>query len=268
MLKKLTPVISVSFSAKLWNMLTDHDARYLYLELRDEQAHQAHFAAYHLAEKKIAWQDLHFDESWWIGMRAADQEVLVFHTFDDTENPEKKSYFAIRADTREVIWKSDSLQVLDIKNGYIYGYEQQEDDIIYKYQAVESGTEKSLPKEDTLAELQNISVENKYIRHPFHYTEDETYFETVRKFILEYLNQRPIRGCEYLEYQQLIIVSYYIEENKALANYLLVVDEEGALQLHEKMDDQLSQIGWGTFMIIRDQLIFIKRKRELVSYAM
>ncbi|WPP48504.1 DUF4905 domain-containing protein [Catalinimonas niigatensis] len=259
---------SVSFPAKIWNLLTDHDAHYLYIELRDEEAHQVSFAAYRISEKKMTWQGLSFEENWWIGMCAADQDVLVLHTFEDTDNPEKKSYFAIHADTCQIIWESETLQVLDIKNGYIYGYERQQDETVYKCQAVKDYSEKWLSKEDALAELQNISIENKYIHQPFHYTEDEAYFETVRKFVLEYLNQRPIKGCEYLAHQQLIFVSYYIEEDKALANYLLVIDQEGTLQLHEKLDDQLSQIGWGTFMIVRDQLMFIKRKRELVSYAM
>jgi hypothetical protein len=74
-------------------------------------------------------------------------------------------------------------------------------------------------------------------------------------------------GCEYLDESGLIFISYYMEEDKALANYLLVVDTEGALLLHEKLDDQLSHIGLGTFMLVRDQLIFIKQKRELLSYA-
>lgn len=266
--KKLTHAFSVSFSAKIWNLLTDHEAHYLYLELRDEEAHQVSFAAYRLVEKKLIWQNLSFDENWWVGMSAADQDVLLLHTFEDTDNPDKKAYFAIHSGNCQTIWKSKHLQVLGIRNQQIYGYENKDDDIFYKCYSIQDNKEKTLSTEDALAELQKVSVENKYIRQPFHYTEDEAYFETVRKFVLEYLNQQPLRGCEYLEYQQLIFISYYIQENKALANYLLVVDEEGTLQLHEKMDDQLSHIGWGTFMIIRDQLIFIKRKRELVSYAL
>ncbi len=266
--KKLNAAFSVSFSANIWNMLADHDAHYLYLELRNEEAHQVSFAAYHIAEKRMLWQGLSFDESWWIGMTAADRDVLVFHTYEDTENPEKKAYFAIRTDTRQLIWESKSLQVSGIKNNRIYGYEQNEEDKAYKYFALDNGSEKSLSNADASAALQSIAVENIYIRHPFRYSEEDAYFETVRKFLLEYLNQKPLKGCEYLEHQQLIFISYYIKEASALANYLLVVDQEGALQLHEKLDDQLSQQGLGTFMIIRDQLIFIKGKRELVSYAM
>jgi hypothetical protein len=265
--KKLIPAFSISFSAKIWNMLTDHEAHHLYLELRDEEAHQVSFAAYQMAGKEMLWQHLEFEESWWIGMSVADQDTLILHTFEDSENPEKKSFFALDVNSQQVIWESESLQVMDIKDQKIYGYEKEKNNTLYKCFSLHNNTEKKLSKEEALTELQKFSVENKYIRHPFHYTENDTYFETVRKFVLEYLNLQAIRGCEYLEYQQLIYISYYIQENKSLANYLLVIDEEGTLQLHEKLDDQLSQIGLGTFMIIRNQLIFIKRKRELVSYA-
>ncbi|MDF9800099.1 hypothetical protein OKW21_005362 [Catalinimonas alkaloidigena] len=265
--KKLISVFSISFSAKIWNLLTDHDAHYLYLELRDEEAHQVSFAAYQLTKKEMVWQDLRFKESWWIGMSVADQDILVLHTFENSDNPDEKSFLAFDVNTQQIIWESENLQVIDVKNRKIYGYEKVEGDTVYKCISLEDEAEKEISKEEAFAALQNFSVENKYIRHPFHYTEEDAYFETVRKFVLEYLNLQPIKGCEYLEHQQFIYISYYIQENKALANYLLVIDKEGTLQLHEKMDDQLSQLGLGTFMIIRNQLMFIKRKRELVSYA-
>jgi hypothetical protein len=248
-------------------MLADHEALHLFLEIRDETAHQVSFSAYALEARKLLWQNQRFEEDWWIGMTAADQDALILHTFEDTENPEKKAFFAVRSSSGEVMWKSGRLQVMDVYQQHIYGFEREEDETLYKGISIETNQEKSLSLDEVAQALKEVSGENKYIRHPFHYTEEEAYFKTVSQFIQQYLNQSPLRACEYLEHHKSIFISYYIEEGKALANYLLVVDEEGELQLHEKLDDQLSQPGLGTFMIIRDQLVFIKRKRELLSYA-
>ncbi|WKN32799.1 DUF4905 domain-containing protein [Porifericola rhodea] len=259
---------TTSFSAKIWNMLTDHDAHYLYLEIRDEEEHQVSFAAYALSQQKLLWRNLSFEENWWIGMQAADKDVLVFHTYEDSDNPEKKAHFAIDIRSQQPVWSSALLQVLDVHDQVIYGYELNADDKkAYKYLSLKDHAENTIDEKEISIALQNISVENKYIRHPFHYTEEEAYFATVRTFVQTYMNLQVYKGCEYLEHADLIFISYYIQESSALANYLLVIDQNGTLQLHEKLDDQLSQIGIGTFMIIRDQLIFIKRKRELVSYA-
>lgn len=265
--KKLKLVFSFSSPAKIWNLLTDHEARYLYLELRDEGAHQVSFAAYDITGQKLLWDDLRFEENWWIGMSAADAKLLVLHTFEDSENPEVKSFFAIDNTSQKVIWQNTDFQVMGVSEGCLYGYIRKNETTFYKSLSPETKRQQNLSLEEVEQSLTEISGENKYIRQPFHYTEEDAHFETVSHFVQHFLNIRPVQVCEYLEYRSLILISYYVEEAKALANYLLVVDTEGVLLLHEKLDDQLEHVGMGTFMLIRDQLIFIKKKRELLSYA-
>lgn len=265
--KKLNPVFSFSSPAKIWNLLTDHEARYLYLELRDEEAHQVSFAAYDLDNHKLCWDDLRFEEDWWIGMSAADAHLLVLHTYEDSDNPEVKSFFAIDNASREIVWQDSDLQVMDVYRGQLYGFVRKDTSTVYKSVSLKTKQQQNLSPEEVEHALAELSAENKYIRHPFHYMEEDTYFETVSRFVQHYLNRQPKLGCEYLDENGLIFISYYMEEDKALANYLLIVDTEGALLLHEKLDDQLSHIGLSTFMLVRNQLIFIKQKRELLSYA-
>ncbi|MFP4092432.1 MAG: DUF4905 domain-containing protein, partial [Cyclobacteriaceae bacterium] len=258
---------SFSFTGKIWNLLTDHDARYLFLELRDEEAHQVSFAACLLSEQRLLWQDLTFSEPWWLGLSAADADVLIFHEFEDTQTPEKKSYFALDVLQQEVCWKSQHLQVIDIRYPWVYGFESVGDETHFRKVSLHGDAEKYLSHKEAHLELRKFSTENKYIRHPFHYTEEDAYFETVSGFILHFLNLNPLKGCEYLEYEGKIFISYYIAEDKALANYLLVLDQEGKPLLHEKMDDQLSQVGLDTFFIAHHHVLFVRHKRELLSYA-
>ncbi len=265
--KKLKSAFSFSSSAKIWNLLTDHAARYLYLELRNEEAHRVSFAAYDLEVKKLLRDDLQFTEDWWVGMSAADNNLLVLHTFEDNENPAIKSFFAIDNRTQEVIWQDSELQVMDVRGESLFGFVRKDGNIHYKSFPVETNSQQNLSLEEVEHAIAADFAENKYIRQPFHDMEEDAHFETVSRFVQHHLKCWPLQACEYLEHEGLISISYYVEEGKALANYLLVVDTEGELLLHEKLDDQLSHIGLGTFMLVREQLIFIKQKRELLSYA-
>ncbi len=265
--KKLKSAFSFSSTVKIWKLLTDHEAHYLYLELRDEEAHQVSFAAYDLQARELLWDDLHFEEDWWVSLSVAEGQLLVLHTYEDSDNPEVKSFFAIHNDTKKVVWQDQRLQVLNVYQGKLYGFIKEDTATSYKSISLETNDQHNLSDEETARVLERASAENKYIRHPFHYVEEDAYFGTVSRFVQHYLNQQIKVGCEYLDENGLIFISYYMEEDKALANYLLVLDKEGELLLHEKLDDQLVHIGLGTFMLARNQLIYVKQKRELLSYA-
>jgi hypothetical protein len=265
--EKLKQAFSFTFTGKIWNLLTDHEARYLFLELRDEEAHQVSFAACLLSEQRLLWEALSFDEPWWLGMSAADADTLVLHTFEDSQTPEQKSYFAMDVLSRQVIWRGRELQVMDIRYPWLYGFIRHEDEKHYLQVSIEDRTEKQLSPGTLAQQLDRLFAENKYIRRPFHYTEEEAYFETVSSFISTYLNRHALEGCEYLQHQGRIFISYYVEEDKALANYLLVLSAEGELLLHEKLDDHLSRVGLGTFFIAHHYLLFVRHKRELLAYA-
>lgn len=246
-------------------MLADPAARFLFLEIRDEDSHQVSFAAIDLEAERLIWDRVTFEESWWIGATATDGKVLVLHTYQDSQNPEHKSYFAIDVKSRQMVWQSDNFQVLGIKGEWLSGYEKEDDLRQYKQVSIRNHSQKLLSAEE---ERRVLAAENKNMHYPFHYTEAQPYFETVKQFIIQYTNTSPLKGCEYLEYKDYILISYYIQENNALANYLIVIDTEGHLVLQETLDHHLTQIGLGTFFIAREKLILIKEKSRLISYAL
>lgn len=265
--KKLKLIFSFTFPAKIWNLLIDQRAAVLYLELRDEEKQQASFAAYALKGHQLLWEGQCFEENWWIGMSAADAGGLVMHTYDSSENPEEKSFFVLDSHSQQVVWQAPAFQVLGIHGSILFGFSKKEGSAHYQRIALGTQQQQSLSPQELEELLAIVSAENKYIRRPFHYTEDDTYFSTVSRFVQNYLNLKPRLVCEYLEYGPHMFISYYVDEDQALANYLLVINQEGDLRLHEKLDDHLPNPGLGTFMCVHDQLIFIKQKRALLSYA-
>lgn len=253
------------FEGAIWNMLADPVARYLVLEIRSEAQHQVSFAMVDLESDTLVWQDVTFEEPWWIGATATDGATVVFHIYQDSQNPQSKRYFAVDVASRRQVWHSDTFQVMGIEGNDLLGFEKQEKDRAYKLISFGDRKEIFMSKEDVERLLPG---ENKNLHYPFHYIETQPHFETVKQFIIHYTNTKPVQGCEYLEYKNLILISYYIQESSALANYLLVIDGEGQLYLQEVLDTNLSQIGLGTFFIANDKLVLIKEKNQLISYAL
>ncbi len=264
-MKKLTHRTIYTFEGNIWNMLTDPEARYLFLEIRHEKQHQVRFAALDLEHEKLLWKDLTFQEPWWVSMSATDGSTLVLHEYQDSQNPERKQYFAIDVATRQTIWQSDTFQVRQVRQGWLLGYDLQGEERRYKLLAVKDDTEKPLPAGEA-AHL--WTAENKKIQYPLHYTETQPYFDLIRQFVLRYTDTQPVGGCEYLEYRDIILISYYIRQAKALANYLLMTNKAGDLLLQERLAHHLTHQGWGTFFIAHEKLIIVQEKSQLISYAL
>ena len=89
----------------------------------------------------------------------------------------------------------------------------------------------------------------------------------MKTFLGQKLNLTPVVALEYLELDTFIFVSYYVAEGD-LVNYLLVLSADGKVLLHEKLDEHLKGIGLDTFFILSGCVIFVRNKRELVSYSL
>jgi hypothetical protein len=116
--------------------------------------------------------------------------------------------------------------------------------------------------------LTEVQEKNNPIIYSFYYPQEHAYFATVGAFLNQFMHIQPVHGCEYLEHQGAIIISYYIYEEKSLSNYLLAMNQAQEVLLHDKIGSQLDGLGVDTFFVVRNRLIFIKEKYQFVSYAL
>jgi len=122
-------------------------------------------------------------------------------------------------------------------------------------------TGKELPDVDfDLADSQNFPV----IR-PFQYEEGTAHFDTVKDFLNTRLEILPVATIEYLEFEELIIMSVFINE-QGLANYLYGLNAGGEVLITEKLGENLKGVALDTFFVFSGHLIFVKNKNELTSY--
>lgn len=273
---KLNLNFCYSFSGTIWNMMADENADILFLEIRNDESHSVSFSAVDLLKKQVLWKGLSFDESWWVNMVAIHDQVILFHEFDDNLDPEHKVLFAMGLNERKVIWEKPSMNYLMLSNGKILCFAGGRDKGDYRLLNLKSGKETKISPEDADKKIKGVSTgksENKNLAYPFHYTEGNDHFETFQQFLKRKLGVNAIKACDYLEFKNLIIISYYIysqnfsgQQGEAMANHLLVMNDKSEIFLHEKIQDLVRSVGLGTFFIVKDQLLFVKDKKELFSY--
>ena len=110
--------------------------------------------------------------------------------------------------------------------------------------------------------------QKKSIHLPSFYNEEtqKKYFEDVKEFLSDNLGISPLFAVEYLEYNELIIISYYIHASKKLENHISIFNSEDGNMIYTNcIGTNLNGIAFDTFFVVDSQLIFIKNLRELIN---
>lgn len=250
---------SHSFPGTIWNTLALPKSDILIIEVRDDKNFQVQFAALDLHRNTFLWKGLQLKETWWIGLTAANEDTLLFHTYIDKGNPDHKNLIAFDIINQRIRWEIGEFSFFDWNDTEIWGY-RTKDELIQATIQIESGelSEKNWPDKE-VNEVRSAT-------RPACYVEGTSHFQTVEKFIQQKTRFKPVKGMEYLEWNELIIVSLYVEES-GLANYLFVFDQEGKVMLEVKLGEKLTGLGTDTFFMHAGCLFLVKNKSELVAYS-
>ena len=203
------------------------------------------------------WRDVVFEEPWWINLAGASGDVVLFTIYTDTHNPDAKSLLAYHLNRQNVLWWQNDFSVTSISRHSVTGY------------ALKLGlreiTLDLVTGEKRVPSIIDESEQNFPVMRPFHYLEGSENFNTVKSFLQHKFNLSPLAGIDYLEHDNLIFISCYIQYD-GLANFLIVVSTQGDVLLYEKTGEALKGIGMDTFFVLEGSLIFVKNKHELIRY--
>jgi hypothetical protein len=254
----LTLNFSFVFRGIIWNTLADGKNHRLFLETRNIEEKKVSFSALNLQNNQWLWKDMKLEEPWWVSLGAIGGDMLLFTLYTDTNNPDKKSVVAYDVVKKQIAWWYNGFSLASVRGGCVLGQDSRfpgKDTFLdlFTGQPVE-------PVEFDLEDSQNFPV----IR-PFQYEEGSAHFDTVKQFFETRLGIAPVATVEYLEFESLIIVSVFLN-NDGLANYLYAFTANGDVLMKEVLGENLKGVGLDTFFIFSGHLIFVKNKNELISY--
>ncbi len=245
------------FPGAVWNTVADPDRKVMVIEVRDSSVKQVSFFAIDYERNVFLWSDQKLEESWWVNATAVYDGVILFTVYLDTNNPDKKGVVAYSLENFRLLWWHNDFSISEVGT-IITGFTSKLG-LKEQYLDLKTGT---VLQGNLTGEIKLSKVEK-----PVLYTEGMEYFETVKRFLVDRLNFSPLTALEYLETESHILISVYIEEN-GLANYLIVMNRGGAVQLKEILDHPVQGIGLDTFFVVDNFLFFLKNKVELVSYTL
>ncbi|MEP5613537.1 MAG: hypothetical protein ABJP45_14895 [Cyclobacteriaceae bacterium] len=100
------------------------------------------------------------------------------------------------------------------------------------------------------------------IVQPSVYEPQSDYFKMVSDFLGLDLGC----SCEYLEWSDKIILSYYLRSGKVFDRQLLVL-HEGKKVLKELQDVEMKGFASGAFFVLNHKLFFVKNRNEIFVYS-
>lgn len=253
-------IFSHSFPGIVWNTLAVEAENLLFIEVRDDVNFTVTFSLLDYARNEFRWKDVSLPESWWLSMTAAQTDVLLLTRYLNKGNPDRKSLMAFDVSTQTLRWEVEAFSFFDWNKTQVFGYHTKEE---FVEATIALATGKLLEK--TWQTIERHTEPER--ERPVFYAEGTPHFETVRKFVAV-ADFTIIKGVEYLELADWILVSIYIDEADSLANYLLVFNATGQLVLKVKLGEKLAGLGADTFFILSGCLFLVKNKTELVAYRL
>lgn len=251
---QLEPDFSLPFLTDIWEIRQAGDR--LLITTRDSQALEVSFALFEISKQEFLWQNLAFEESWWISAYQFTGDFVVFQTYNDTQDIEARTAFAFDVEQEEALWSIEQVK-LQMVNDKVLRYTSEEGDAALIEIATGQLVEELIPSEQDEAAA-----------FPLTYEAESKHATTLNKFLQKKCEVELVGGIDYLEHNELILISGNFKEEDTYSLHLFVFDVEGNLLLHEIMENDLNGLASGTFFIVNQALIFVKEKREIIFYQL
>lgn len=231
----------------------------MFLEIRDEKEKKVTFSALHMDSEILLWTNVAFDEPWWISLADTSGSLLFLKVYTDTHNPDQKSILAFDFEKEIIVWWRNNFALTAVNETKVIGTDT---GLGTKLVILDLRTGQPDKEQTVFPVVRNFSLIK-----PLQYHQDTAHFETLRDFLKLKCSLSPVTVIEYLEFQSLLFISCFVQEND-LANFLFVFNKDGEKLLEEKIGEQLKGVGIDTFFIFSETLIFVRNKSMLVTYKM
>jgi hypothetical protein len=243
----------------VWKLVAHPGLPVIFVELRDEAARKVTFSALDLNTKQFLFSDIAFEEPWWVTLSFVSGNTLLLTTYNDTNNPDKKSVIAYDIYEKKIRWWRNNFAITTVTTDRVAGVDTS---LGMKFFTLHLHNGEPCTDDSVLVTEQNF-----LLNKPLQYYPETAHFETVKSYLEAKLKISAQSVIEYMEANALIFISYYVAEPD-LANYLIVMQHEGKVLLHERIGERLKGIGLDTFFLLSGYLIFVKNKCELISYRL
>jgi hypothetical protein len=246
-------------------------------ETRDQEIKSTKFFCVDARTGKSIWNEIEFDEPWWIGIEAVYDKWIILHRFARPDMPEHRGIYTIELATGKLLWRNDDLTYWFVHDQKLYAYKYIFEKRIGYEIDIETGSILHEYSEnlDDLHELrktaQKINTETQadlIFPELFINTRNDLTVETiVRQITAKNALQDSI---EILLQNKILFVSYYQREEESedstLRNVLTMYDTQKERTLFTEVLMHNMRIPSPDTFFVKDTFVyFVKNQRILTG---
>lgn len=244
--------ISFNFPAPVWELHSWNDL--LLVTTKDQDQLSTRFHLIRIGQNEMIFEDLGFDEEWWISVFLFNGAQVVFQVYNDTQDIEHRSAFCYDIVSEEVLWSVDGVKLQQVNSTTLRctGLSDESDSF---FMQVATGATIAVPMEEEAST--QVSVPQTY------YIENEHY-ALLERFLTKRDVQDFEEPIEYLEYKERIIFGLNFRKEHNYSLQLFVYDAKDGKRLFQTvLEHKMSGQAHGVFFIVEQGLIFVEEKHRL-----
>ncbi len=252
---------SYQFSSQIWRILPHMNPlrNEWVVELRDAESKNVALAAIDPVKGALIWQTIGSEIDWWSTLVMVDEDQIYIHCYRYPEIPE--------ATDLQVFSLLNGKLLNTIPNHFLVGMPENGKPMVARrvgeslqYFCLDSNTGALTPFTNTNEEWIGTNY-----KLPVLQKQDDPHFEAMHDFINSVMEVGPIHSIEYLDFKPYMMFSYYIYQQDGMDQYILIVNKNREIVLHDLIIKNVNTTGLSTMILKEDVLVYLKNKNEFSS---
>lgn len=237
---------SFEVPGQIWQLAVDELTGNIAIEIRDPDQQELFFLLFRIETLEVSDYIEIEEADWWTTLFALKEGLLFLDKYDDQQDPTKKTLLVYDAIRKEMIQSIDDFQIQSFGRDALEGHLASDTKIEMSINFSDIGLAKGRVIDDEL------------VQYPVFFPENSSIYSLAK----EYLNIDIALGVEYFEMGTTIIISYYVRSGAKFDRMLLVIRDEDEF-VHIKLDRNLNGYASGSFLVIKNYLIFITNANQI-----
>lgn len=250
------------FEHTIWRILPHPVRDEWAVELRDADRKSVSWALLDLAQPALRWQSAPEATDWWTTLAAFAGEAVYLHNYRYPDIPEPTDLLAVSAAEGTLTWVRPGWWLVGEQPaaGTLVVAQRLPERIGYQLCDAQTGLPKSTLDAGNLPTLAMPDY-----RAPIRYEPQDIYFDVFSSFLERMVGVPSPIAVDYLEENPYVVFSYYLYEQKKVAQYLLIVNRAKEILYHERLGENRQGIGRDTILFKSGYLACLRNSNEFIS---
>lgn len=264
----LSPFFTFSQKGNIWRMFFNQ-LGIVAGETRDIDSKNTYFFALDSVNGRELFREMQLEEKWWVSISGINSDTVFISGYKKPDMPEQLGITAVNQKDGSIRWTRNDLSFFYSNDQNVYAYKQFFESKKYLYVNAETGCDIGEVTPDDALSVKNQTESLLY--------KDFVYPEMLNghnKLSGILGNMKYLGEVECIEFKNLLIfnihefkgVDIHDITRKNVTNRLFIRDSESnKIIFEETLNKNVSGYVPDSFFIRKDQLFYVKEKKELIS---